>query len=279
MSPSRLRASDLVAPTSGVRVHTAAQYEERCRAVLLALSPHAFLCGGAAAELHGIPLPWRLGRPPQVEVATPGPGRAVRRAGIVARSLVVFGDEVRLLRGIRLTSPARTWCDLARTLTVPELVAAGDPLLVRGADLVDAARRHPDRRLHAKLRTALDLLDTGSESPKESETRAVLQLGGLPRPRSNVPIFDGGRFLARVDLLYEEYGEVLEYQGDHHRTEVGQWRRDRGRIVRLEDTGLHVIEVTQLDLDDPAAFVARVARTLARKGWAGAPQFSRWFPT
>ncbi len=55
--PGRLRASDLVAPTSGVRVRAALHYEERCRAVLLALPPHAFLCGAAAAELHGIPLP------------------------------------------------------------------------------------------------------------------------------------------------------------------------------------------------------------------------------
>lgn len=278
VSSGRLRALDLVTPTSGVRMAASASFEERCRAVLMALPSGAFICGVAAGVLHGIPLPWRLARLPQVEVGTPAPGRAIRRNGIRGRSLIVRDGDVVHLHGIRVASRGHTWCDLARILTVPELVAAGDPLLAAGVDLASAVARHRDRRWCPKLRVALDLLDPASESPKESETRAVLLLAGLPRPRVNITIYDEGRFVARVDLLYEEFGEVLEYQGDHHRVDAVQWRRDRTREAQLESTGLHVIEVTQLDLDDPEPFVRRVARVLSRKGWTGRIALSRWFP-
>ncbi|HZW42285.1 MAG TPA: hypothetical protein VFE99_08270, partial [Agromyces sp.] len=85
--------------------------------------------------------------------------------------------------------------------------------------------------------------------------------------------------IARVDLLFQKYGEVVEYQGDHHRTDVVQWRRDRTRESELESHGLHVTEVTAADLARPRALVERVARNLRRQGWQGHPRYSRWFPT
>lgn len=273
-----MRARDLVTPTSGVRMPASASFPDRCRAVLLVLPEDAFICGTSAALLHGIPLPWRLARSPLLEVGLPSPARGIRRGGIRGRSLLVRDADVVDLRGIRVTTPARTWCDLVGALSVPELVAAGDPLLAAGAHLGAAIAELADRRGSVKLGVALELLDAASESPKESETRAILTLAGLPRPRVNVPVFDGRRFVGRVDLLYEEYDEVLEYQGDHHRTDAAQWRHDRSREAQLESLGLHVTEVTQSDLDEPEAFARRVARTLARKGWDGRVVLSRWFP-
>jgi hypothetical protein len=43
--------------------------------------------------------------------------------------LTFLPDEVVEYDGVRLTSPARTWLDLAALLTVDELVAAGDYLV------------------------------------------------------------------------------------------------------------------------------------------------------
>jgi hypothetical protein len=123
------------------------------------------------------------------------------------------------------------------------------------------------------------LLDAAAESPKESELRTLVVLADLPRPAVNATIRSpDGRFIARVDLLFEEYGEVLEYQGDHHRTDVAQWRRDRTRESELESLGLHVTEVTAADLRQPRALVERVARNLVRRGWQGHPRYSPWFP-
>ncbi|RXZ47146.1 hypothetical protein [Agromyces binzhouensis] len=176
-----------------------------------------------------------------------------------------------------VTTPIRTWCDLGLVLDVPELVAAGDWLLrwsiASTSELERAADRRADRRGVPVVREALQLLDRRSESPKESELRAIVRLGGLPVPDVNVDVFDPrGRFIARVDLLFAEYREVLEYQGDHHRTDRAQWRRDRTRESELESLGYHVTEVTDGDLADPNALVARLARLFRRAGWTGSPR-------
>lgn len=270
MSPGRLRALDLDAPTSGARVTRGAPLDERARAILRT-RPDAFLCGASAAWLFGLPLPWRLRE--ALEIGVPAPGRSPRRRGIVGRSLTLRPGEVTVFRGARVTTPSRTFCDLARRLTVPELVAVADRLAAPVA--VD---QHPDHRLRAKLGAANELRDPSSESPKESELRAILALGGLPHVRPQAVIHDGRRFVARVDLLFEEQGEILEYQGDHHRTDVSQWRRDRTREAELEALGFHVTEVTHADLRAPRALVTRVARNLARRSWHGRPDFSPWFP-
>ncbi|WP_350348135.1 hypothetical protein ABIQ69_16100 [Agromyces sp. G08B096] len=274
VSAKRLRASDLVAPTSGVRMPRAAGIRERRRAVLLAVRADAFLCGVSAAQEHGLPMPWRLRD--TVEVGVPWPARAPRRSGVVARSLRITGDEVEC-RGIRLTSPARTFCDLAPRLSVPELVAVADAI-PPWVDLSRAAAEHPGARFRGKLATAVAARDCFRESPAESEMFALILLAGLPRPTPQVVIADRGRFIARVDGLFEPYGEVLEYQGDHHRTDLRQWRRDRTREAELEALGFHVTEVTQADLREPRAFVERLAASLRRRGWTGSVRYSRWFP-
>ncbi len=279
VSRSRLRAKDLIPATRGARLHREHTFTERCSAVMAVLDDRVFATGRTAAMLHGLPLPHGLRD--CLELGIPAPARAVRRRGVTARSLRIEESELTVVRDIRTTSIARTWCELARTLTVPALVAAGDEAVRKvGADrLAAAARRHPDRRLHARLGAALELLDPRSESPKESELRALIVLAGLPGPVPNVTLRNAaGRFVARVDLLIEEFEEVLEYHGDHHRTNLLQWRRDRTRESEIESLGYHVTEVTQADLDQPERLIRRLEATLRRKGWSATPTRSRWFP-
>jgi hypothetical protein len=93
---------------------------------------------------------------------------------------------------------------------------------------------------------------------------------GFPAPRPNVSIYDeSGRFVARVDLLFEQYREVLEYQGDQHRTDMRQWRRDISRRAEIESLDYHVTEVGADDLTHVRAFVRRLERNLTRRGWRG----------
>jgi hypothetical protein len=197
-----------------------------------------------------------------------------RRAAVVGRRLTLGASDVVRLGGLRVTALVRTWCDLATDLTVPELVAAADSAIRRGLTDVDRLREaiaaYPDFRRRAALSTAAGLVDPASESPKESELRAIVVLAGLPRPAANVEIRrSDGSFVARVDLLFRGYGEVLEYHGDHHRTDMRQWRRDRTREAELKSLGFHVMEITEADLREPAALVRRIARNLERRGWTG----------
>lgn len=266
----RLRAKDLTSPIHGTRASRALDELERLRLLLAVVPPHACAAGATAAVLHGLPLPWgeerdAFGRP---VLAVPRGATRIRRPGVRGAVLVIEGDDVVRRQGVRTLSAARTWVHLSQTLTVPQLVAVTDRLLQRRAPLVpqtelgDMARRFagaPGAKVRAQ---ALALADPGAESPRESELRVLLVRHGLPAPECNVEIFDGARFVARVDMLYREQKLVIEYQGDHHR-DPRQWRRDEARRAELESLGYRVTYVTARDLADPASLLARIRRLLA----------------
>ncbi|GGI45160.1 hypothetical protein BCL57_000822 [Agromyces flavus] len=280
ISPDRLRARDLDAAIHGARMPREAGLDTRCLALLLVCRSDAVICGPTAALLHGLPMPMRFAAATPLHVAVPPHAPAVRRAGVVGHRLSIDEEDVTIVREIVLTRLARTWCDLAACLTVPELVAAADSALRSRSTDADALRTaveaYPDFRRRQMLRTALELADAASESPKESELRAIVILAGLPHPEANVVIRrHDGRVVARVDLLFRSYGEVLEYHGDYHRTDQRQWRRDRTREAELESLGYHVMEVTEHDLRRPHELVGRIARNLARRGWTGTVTHAR----
>lgn len=280
----RLRANDLSTPHWGVRVPTsiAVSLVNRCKALAAALPAHVFFSGRTAAALIGIPVPLErdAARKPLLEVSVTHPARAIRRPGVIGRKLHVRETDVVVWQGLRVSTPARTWCDLAPFLSLAELVAAGDYLvfhenpIATNAELAAAVATHPGRRWRRKLQRALELLSEYSESPKESELRVIVVTHGLPEPAVNVRVYtEKGTFVARVDLLFKEFGEILEYQGDHHRTDVHQWRRDRTRESELESMGYHVTEVIADDLLDPTRLVRRIERNLRRRGWTGHATF------
>ena len=69
-----------------------------------------------------------------------------------------------------------------------------------------------------------------------------------------------------LDLVDAEHRFGLDYQGDHHRTDRAQYRRDQNKLSRLAAAGWTVFSVTQLDLSDElhrAAFAMNVAHALS----------------
>lgn len=104
----------------------------------------------------------------------------------------------------------------------------------------------------------------GVESPKETETRLLLVDAGLPEPVVQHEVRDGRRLVARIDLAYPQWKIAIEYEGDGHRTDAAQWRRDIQRQRELEDRGWIVVRITQLDLTDgSAALLRRIRRAIA----------------
>ncbi|MBS1906149.1 MAG: hypothetical protein JST33_06190 [Actinobacteria bacterium] len=104
------------------------------------------------------------------------------------------------------------------------------------------------------------------ESPKETETRLLLVDAGLPEPEVQHEVRDGGRLIARVDLAYPRWRVAIEYEGDGHRTDAAQWRRDIQRQRDLEDRGWIIIRLTQLDLaEGAAALVDRIRRAITSR--------------
>lgn len=270
---NRLRASDLARPFFGTRVTSTFPLDlvGRCRALAVRMPPAAFLCGPTAALLLGIPLPIAMEQHPEVHVGMADPARAPHAASIHGHRLQIATGDLRILSGIRLTSPARTWCDLAGILTLQQLVVAGDYLifherrLTNREQLAEAIARYPGRRGRPNMVAALALLHERSESPKESELRLIIVMARLPVPLVNEPVFDDdGIFLARPDFRFEDCRMVIEYEGDHHRTDKAQWRRDLARISALEAAGWYVMRVSQEDLNHREELVRKIIRIRRR---------------
>ncbi|WEO77792.1 DUF559 domain-containing protein [Cryobacterium sp. SO2] len=268
----RLRAADLNAEVAGIRsFRHDLTLPDRCALFQLRLAPESFFSHSTAALLHGMPVPYERATDARVHISFPSPHRAPHARGIAGHSLQVEAhDLMTSVDGLRLTTPLRTWFDLAHSLGLLDLVAAGDALihwrrpLVSALDLAEALNRPLNRRVQRKLRHAGALLNDRSESAPESILRALLELAGLPVSGVNHVVTDRfGEFVARTDLLIDRYRIILEYQGDYHRTKKGQWRADMTRRAKLEAQGWRVMELNADDLRNPTELVQRI-RALAQ---------------
>jgi very-short-patch-repair endonuclease len=85
----------------------------------------------------------------------------------------------------------------------------------------------------------------------------ILIEGGLPRPDVQVSLGSlQGDFIARVDMLYEEGGVVIEYDGTNHRDRLVEDNRRQNRLLRA---GYLVLRYTASDVHHrPNAIVSEV---------------------
>lgn len=121
-------------------------------------------------------------------------------------------------------------------------------------------------------RTALQLVKANVLSPKESKARLVLLRHGLPDAEVNCHVdramFDSGKPMS-LDIAWKHFKVAVEYDGDHHRTDKHQWRRDRKKRDRLRQLGWTIIVITADDIRDEVAcaeFALNVARELTLRG-------------
>ncbi len=277
VSRSRLRARDLERPWIGVRsIRPPTSTEDRAAALLTRLPRHAVVSHSTAALLWGMPLPTRLSNASDIHVTYPRGRRAPDADGVVGHQRRIDEPDVDVVRAIPVTSRERTWCDLAPLLSLPDLVAVGDHLIAgrnpqtEVAELLRAVDRRVERRGVAQLRQALALLDPGSESRPETLLRLACTVADLPPLIANVDLRDArGRFVARPDLRFRDWPLALEYDGEQHRTDARQWRRDVIRLSAIEDLGIGVIRATADDLPDFERVVATARRRLRAFGWTG----------
>lgn len=199
------------------------------------------IAGRAAAALHGaqwvagdvpIELLWRNGRPPD---------------GIVVRNERIDPDEIAVVAGLPVTTPQRTALDLARhlpwDLAVQNLDALARATNVKAADALLLVDRYPRARGLRRAEVALDLMDSGAQSPKETWLRLVLIDGRLPRPRTQIRVTDGFNE-AFIDMGYDDAMVGLDYDGKHHASDRLRYVHDIGRNELIERQGwidIHVV--------------------------------------
>ncbi len=180
----------------------------------------------------------------------------------------IADDERMLIRGMSVTTPARTALDLACRSPLDRAVAAVDALAnateLKMSDVELLIRRYAGRRGIKRARAALDLIDSGSESPRETWLRLLLVRAGLPRPITQIPVLDEfGQIIARLDMGWEDVKIAAEYDGDHHRIDRWQFNRDIARTETLTAMGWIVVRVTSLDT--AGAIIHRVQSAFARR--------------
>lgn len=272
MSAARLRSRRLETPFRGIRTAVMpVTVRDLIASYLPKMAPTEFFSHRTAALLHDMWLPFQDADRLRLDVAVRPPARAPRDARVVGHHLVDRPGLVEVRDGIRLANPPETWCQLGTLLRVPDLVAAGDSLVAKdrpGDDLMPALLAAVDERTRPcsnRLLEAIALVRPGVRSAQETKVRLLLVLAGLPEPEVNGDILStSGMFEAECDLVYRRARVVVEYEGDHHRTDPKQWRKDVVRYERLQDLGWRVIRVTADDLRlRPAETVARVRAALA----------------
>ena len=189
--------------------------------------------------------------------------------GIRTWSDRIADDEVAVINGFLVTTPARTALDIACRYPLGKAVAAIDALArathLKMADVELLADRYKGRRGIRKARTVLDLVDPGAESPQETWLRLLVIRNGFPRPQTQIPVHDEyGVLVAVLDMGWEDIKVAADYEGDHHRTDRRRFNRD---IRRHEDvTELGWIDVRVTSQDTEGGIVQRLAAAFARAG-------------
>jgi hypothetical protein len=227
----------------------------------------ATLVGHSAAALLGSR--WIPADAP-VEVAH---SRRVAASGIRVRNDELQVDEVRTIDGIDCTTATRTAYDLGRRLPLETAVIRIDALLNATAatpsSVEDLARCHPGARDIRRLRTALDLVDAGAESPQETRLRLLLVQSGLPRPVTQIPVTnERGRVVRRIDMGWPEWMVGAEYDGEQHFTNPDDYSNDIDRLEFRAAKGWAIVRVSATQLRyRRAAVVQRVRLALRQRGF------------
>lgn len=211
-----------------------------------------------------------------IDTAAPAELNQVSRsspAGILIHSDRLWPDEVSLVRGIEVTTPARTAFDLGRRKGITTAVIRVDALL-QATDLkiVDVAAlllRHKGVRGTVALHRVLDLADPGAESPQETRLRLLLTTEGLRPSHTQIEVFDHGFLVGRLDMGWSQWKVGVQYDGFQHWTDPQQRARDIDQDVAYRDLGWRIVRVGADLMRYRQASV--VGRTLAALRAAGAP--------
>lgn len=213
------------------------------------------VAGQSAAALHGAQ--WvDARRPAEVQF-----GNRHAPEGVHVWSDRVPDDEVQVIDGVAVTTPARTALDIARRYQLERAVPAIDALArathLKVADVELLAERYKGHRGIRRARGVLDLVDPGAESPQETRIRLMVIRNGFPRPQTQIPVHDEhGALVAVLDMGWEDKKIAIDYEGDHHRVNRARFNSDIRRHELV--TGLRWTDIRVTAVDTEGGIMARL---------------------
>jgi hypothetical protein len=248
-------------------------------------SPGAWISHVTAGRLHNQLLPPWLSDSAELHLSKPRALPSVRRKGVIGHTVVARDDEVELFDGIRISTRSRTWLDLARRLSLAEVVCMGDQIIrIPRAELEGRSEpfdtlhglhslvaRHPNLQGVVRAREALELMRVGADSAPESMLRLAMADAHLPEPDLQIALRPGDAKSPTADLGYRHRRLAVQYDGEHHLLE-DQSLSDRRRDKAFESAGWTVLVLNKDDLGDGfERAIIKIKRHL-RTVWTDHPQ-------
>jgi hypothetical protein len=228
----------------------------------------ATVVGLSAAAMHGAKwidsrLPAELNQPSQH-----------RTKGIVLHHETLPPNEITIVRGMDVTTAARTAFDLGRrygrTLGVIRVDALLQATALELADIDTLIDRNRGTRGIVQLREVVRLADAGAESPQETRTRLLLTDAGLRPPHTQIDVFNRfGEHVHRIDMGWPKWKVGVEYDGEQHWSSPAIRAKDIDQQAELEALGWRIIRVSSEIIRYRPYSV--VERTRAALRAAGAP--------
>lgn len=279
VSRKRLRQADVHVPSRSIRVPL-----DGSRSTAANLRAYTGLDRSSVVTHHSGARVWEFSLPSwmqedwRIHVARDRDGSKPRRRNVVGHRMTFRPGEAVMHDGVRVTSPARTWLDLAGLLTVDELIAAGDSAVVAHgsdfprprtaactiADLRRMVSAHPGMRGMRTARLALPEIRVGADSPQETKMRLILARTSLGEPLLNHVIRNSwDQPAVWPDAAYPEQRISLQYDGGHH-GDPQQYLLDIKRQSTTERLGWTEVRVGKEDLEVAKPFVVEKVRAAIR---------------
>jgi very-short-patch-repair endonuclease len=217
----------------------------RAHAAVLACGPGALLCRASAAALWG----WRRDWPATPEVCSACDRRPTGIAVSLTRTLTDTDRDCE--RGIPVTSPARTFLDIAPTLSDAQLTRLYNDGrrggLLRDAAIAELLRRLPTAPSAPRIRRMMTGLNP-TRSELEDAFLAFAERYGLPRPQTNVIVAG-----YEVDMCYPEHKLIIELDSWTFHGDREAFERDRERDSATAALSYRTVRLTHRRLNQAEA--------------------------
>jgi len=280
LTPAQLRGKSFANVSHGLFRPAEWDFDllESARA-LCAATPGAWISHSTAARLQGLILPPWLAESDELHLSKPRRLPEVRRKGITGHTVVAFPDEVENAGQLRISTRARTWLDLTRTLPLRDLICIGDQLVriprpefedrsepfATLASLREMVQRHGNLQGVVRAREALELMRVGADSGPETLLRLAMLDGGLPEPDLQLKLWNSPT-APSADAGYRARRIALQYDGAHH-LDALQRHSDRRRDKAFEAAGWTVLTFTNEELADGFDQAVRKIKQALRSAW------------
>ncbi len=219
-------------------------WRQKAEALLLWAGPHAALSHQSAAALHGFE------HFPEGPLEVTLLSHRRKPSGVVLHLTDAFAKADVSDAGLRVTSIERTLIDLCAKNDRYTMRATIDQALRKTLTTLDDLRAMLERSKHRPgapdFRDLLHEFDGGggpSESELEEVMFALIESAELPKPVKQKSGKSGDKRV-RVDLLFEDYGVIIEGDGYAYHSGIDSFEADRERNNLLTASGYLVLHWT-----------------------------------